>query len=71
MKMIRRSLFWLLVFSTALLAQVSNPADYHRPFPAFRIAGSLYFVGTVDLAVCLITAQQPRTRRSRLGHQLD
>ena len=56
MKMIRRSLFSLLVFTTLLLAQ-TNP-DWHRPFPAFKIAGNLYYVGTADLAVYLINTPQ-------------
>ena len=42
--------------STALLAQ-GNP-DWHREFPAFRIAGNIYYVGTADLAVYLITTPQ-------------
>ncbi len=36
----------------ALLAQ-GNP-DWHRPFPAFKIAGNIYYVGTADLAAYLI-----------------
>jgi len=52
MKMIRCALFVALVFSTALLAQ-TNP-DWHTPFPAFKIGGNLYYVGTADLAVYLI-----------------
>jgi metallo-beta-lactamase class B len=38
--------------SAALFAQ-GNP-DWHREFPAFKIAGNLYYVGTADLAVYLI-----------------
>jgi len=45
-----------LVFTTALLAQ-ANP-DWHRSFPAFKIAGNLYYVGTADLAVYLIQTPQ-------------
>ena len=45
-----------LVFMTALLAQ-TNP-DWHRSFPAFKIAGNLYYVGTADLAVYLIQTPQ-------------
>ncbi len=54
--MIRRSLFLTLAFTAALLAQ-GNP-DWHRPFPAFKIAGNLYYVGTADLAVYLIHTPQ-------------
>jgi metallo-beta-lactamase class B len=54
--MIRRGLFSLFAFTTALLAQ-ANP-DWHRAFPAFKIAGNLYYVGTADLAVYLIHTPQ-------------
>ncbi|MGA3238435.1 MAG: subclass B3 metallo-beta-lactamase [Bryobacteraceae bacterium] len=40
----------------ALFAQ-GNP-DWHREFPAFKIAGNLYYVGTADLAVYLIHTPQ-------------
>ncbi len=54
--MIRRGLFALLALTPALLAQ-GNP-DWHRAFPAFKIAGNLYYVGTADLAVYLIHTPQ-------------
>ncbi len=47
-----RSLALVLAACAALFAQ-DNP-DYHREFPAFKIAGNLYYVGTADLAVYLI-----------------
>jgi metallo-beta-lactamase class B len=50
--MISRALFASLLFAASLGAQ-SNP-DWHREFPAFKIAGNLYYVGTADLAVYLI-----------------
>jgi metallo-beta-lactamase class B len=50
--MILRVLLTLLISATALPAQ-ANP-DWHREFPAFKIAGNLYYVGTADLAVYLI-----------------
>src|ERR1700688_2425312 len=50
--MIRRGLFSLLAITATLLAQ-GNP-DWHRSFPAFKIGGNLYYVGTADLAVYLI-----------------
>jgi metallo-beta-lactamase class B len=46
----------LLAASAALFAQ-GNP-DWHRAFPAFKIAGNLYYVGTADLAVYLINTPQ-------------
>lgn len=54
--MIRRGLFSLLAFAATLLAQ-ANP-DWHRAFPAFKIAGNLYYVGTADLAVYLVHTPQ-------------
>jgi len=62
--MIRRSLFLIFAFSLVLsalsnssLRAQANP-DWHRPFPAFKIAGNLYYVGTADLAVYLIHTPQ-------------
>jgi metallo-beta-lactamase class B len=43
----------LLVFSAIPLAAASNP-DWTTPFPPFRIAGNLYYVGSADLASYLI-----------------
>src|SRR5690242_18433102 len=54
--MVQRVLFSLIAFSAALLAQ--GKADWHRPFPAFKIAGNLYYVGTADLAVYLVNTPQ-------------
>lgn len=51
MKTMTLGLISLLVFATPLMAQ-ANP-DRHTPFPAFKIAGNLYYVGTADLAVYL------------------
>src|ERR1700736_1428983 len=54
--MIQRTLILILAFAAALLGQ-GNP-DWHRPFPAFKIAGNLYYVGTADLAVYLVNTPQ-------------
>jgi metallo-beta-lactamase class B len=51
-----RILFSLLAGAAALLAQGS--ADWHAAFPAFKVAGNLYYVGTADLAVYLINTPQ-------------
>src|SRR6202451_2461536 len=48
----RRALLLLFATSAAALAQ-GNP-DWDAAFPAFQIAGDLYYVGTADLAVYLI-----------------
>ena len=47
---------FLLTLSTAAAAQ-TNP-DWHAQFPAFKIAGNLYYVGSADLASYLITDPQ-------------
>jgi metallo-beta-lactamase class B len=51
-----RLLLPLFAAAVALFAQ-GNP-EWHREFPAFRIAGNLYYVGTADLAVYLIHTPQ-------------
>ncbi len=48
----RRALLIFFAAAAGLLAQ-GNP-DWHAKFPAFQIAGNLYYVGTADLAVYLI-----------------
>lgn len=56
MKSIFRSAVLLLAAATIASAQ-GNP-DWHAQFPAFKIAGNLYYVGTADLAVYLIRTPQ-------------
>ncbi|MCY4628027.1 MAG: MBL fold metallo-hydrolase, partial [Acidobacteria bacterium] len=43
----------LVLMSVPAAAQ---PADWSRPFPAHRVIGNLYAVGTYDLACFLITS---------------
>ena len=46
-------------FSAVMLhAQPAQNADWHKPFPAFRIAGNLYYVGTADLAAYVLHTPQ-------------
>jgi len=54
--MILRSLCATLLFAATLSGQTAS--DQHREFPAFRIAGNLYYVGTADLAVYLINTPE-------------
>src|SRR6266550_1132773 len=54
MNIIKRLLYLLLFAAAPLLGQT----DWHQPFPAFKIAGNLYWVGTADLAVYLINTPQ-------------
>src|SRR5579863_1559772 len=63
-RMFRHLLFLTFIFGSILLTSgnsilraQANP-DWHRPFPAFKIAGNLYYVGTADLAVYLINTPQ-------------
>ena len=48
----RRVFLSLSAVATSGLAQ-ENP-EWHKPFPAFRIVGNLYYVGTADLAAYVI-----------------
>lgn len=45
----------LIAFSGVAVASAQNPADWTTPFPAFRIADNLYYVGSKDLASYLVT----------------
>ena len=53
---------FLLCFLCAALAaharQAWPPASWSTPFEAFRVAGPIYYVGTEDLAVFLVTTPQ-------------
>src|SRR3974390_3226285 len=54
MNTIKRIGFLMIVSAMPVLAQT----EWHRAFPAFKIAGNLYYVGTADLAVYLINTPQ-------------
>ena len=56
MRATKYGLLLLLVFAPSIGAQTN--ADWHASFPAFKIAGNLYYVGTADLAVYLIQTPQ-------------
>jgi metallo-beta-lactamase class B len=50
-----------VLFVSMLFARQASaviPADWTTPFPAFRIAGNLYYVGTGDLAAYLLVTPQ-------------
>jgi len=49
-----RALIFVMSAVGAVLAQ-ANPTDWPAPFPPFRIAGNLYYVGSKGLANYLIT----------------
>ena len=48
----------VLVLASATIAAAQGNPDWHASFPAFKIAGNLYYVGTADLAVYLIRTPQ-------------
>ena len=54
----KRKLLWGAL--AAMLAQgaVESPAEWRRPFEAHRVIGNVYYVGTYDLACCLIVTPQ-------------
>jgi metallo-beta-lactamase class B len=56
----RRSLLLLALAMSAPAQQPPAPgnADWHKPFPPFRIVGNLYWVGTWDLSSYLIVTPQ-------------
>jgi metallo-beta-lactamase class B len=56
MKSLLRVVLLLMTSPIAVMAQ-ANP-DWHAQFPAFKIAGNLYYVGTADLAVYLVRTPQ-------------
>src|ERR1700694_1103331 len=47
----------IVVAAPGLLMAAENP-EATQPFPPFRIAGNLYYVGSEDLAAYLITTPQ-------------
>ena len=56
----------VFALAAALTAALAAPAlgqgnaDWTRPFPAFKLIGNVYWVGTYDLSTYLITiAQRP------------
>src|SRR5271165_5438082 len=53
----RFALVFAMVLGSAACMLAVNP-EWTRPFPPFRIAGNLYYVGSEDLAAFLITTPQ-------------
>ncbi len=47
-----------VIAQSAVTVQLKPQAHYVRTFPPFRIVGNVYYVGTYDLAVYLITTPQ-------------
>src|SRR5437764_3396405 len=45
-------------FVLAMTAVAQGPADWYQPFPAHRVIGNVYYVGSKDLACYLITTPE-------------
>ena len=45
----------IAIFATTICALAQPNPDWTRPFPAHRVVGNVYYVGTYDLACFLIT----------------
>jgi len=48
----------LTTLALAVAAVGQGPADWHEPFPAHKVIGSVYYVGSKDLATYLITTPE-------------
>jgi metallo-beta-lactamase class B len=48
----------LLILGVSVRLGAATPPEWTRPFPPFRIAGNLYYVGSEDLAAFLIVTPQ-------------
>jgi metallo-beta-lactamase class B len=48
----------IALFAAAVCAFADTNPDWNRPFPAHRVVGNLYYVGTYDLACFLIATPQ-------------
>jgi len=57
---LRRNLLFVLaaLFFSATVLPAQDTAAWKRPFPPFRIAGNLYYVGSEDLASYLVVTPQ-------------
>lgn len=59
MKTTRRCfLIFVASLTLALTAAAAHPPEWTRPFPPFRIAGNLYYVGSEELAAFLVVTPQ-------------
>ncbi len=54
----------LLTTLALAMAVGQGPADWYEPFPAHKVVGNVYYVGSKDLATFLIT-----TSRGAYSHQ--
>jgi len=57
---LRTSIGWAFALATVMsnVSAAHTPPDWTEPFPPFRIAGNLYYVGSKGLASYLVTTSQ-------------
>src|SRR5947208_11492535 len=48
----------LTTLTLAMAAVGQGPADWYEPFPAHKVVGNVYYVGSKDLATFLITTRE-------------
>ena len=56
-----RTVSWVVILALSAIGSTfaqANPPDWTEPFPPFRIAGNLYYVGSKGLANYLVTTSQ-------------
>ena len=46
------------VLALAMTAVGQGPSDWYEPFPAHKVVGNVYYVGSKDLATFLITTPE-------------
>jgi metallo-beta-lactamase class B len=55
---VHKILPWLLLSALPVLAQPTTHEAFNKPFPAYKVIGNIYFVGTDDLGSFLITTPE-------------
>lgn len=50
--------YWSVLVLAALVLLPAQPVDRNKPFPAHKVVGNIYFVGTADLGTYLVTTPE-------------
>ena len=50
--------YWSVLVLAALMLLPAQPVDRNKPFPAHKVVGNIYFVGTADLGTYLVTTPE-------------
>jgi metallo-beta-lactamase class B len=50
--------YWSALALAALMLLPAQPVDRNKPFPAHKVVGNIYFVGTADLGTYLVTTPE-------------